>query len=140
MTVSQVWDDHEVADNTYKDGSADSNNTKAGYVNGIPFSERKRNAVKAYYEWMPIRQVDTTDKLRIYRQFQYGKLADINMADTRYISPSLLPLLPPMSGLSEAQLTPQAGRPRHHRHLLQHGLREEHQQRLEPSHDEQQAA
>lgn len=32
---------------------------------------------------MPIRQVDTTDSLRIWRKFQVGKLADILMLDTR---------------------------------------------------------
>lgn len=32
---------------------------------------------------MPIRQVDTTDDLRIWRSFQYGKLVDILMLDTR---------------------------------------------------------
>lgn len=32
---------------------------------------------------MPIRQVDTTDKLRIWRSFQVGKLADLFMMDTR---------------------------------------------------------
>jgi len=41
-----VWDDHELADNDWRSGSHDSNDTKAGEVNGIQFSERKRNAVK----------------------------------------------------------------------------------------------
>jgi alkaline phosphatase D len=78
-----VWDDHEVADNSYNHGTADSNNTAAGTYNGTNFSDRKRNAVRAFFEWMPIRQVDTTDGLRIWRQFQYGKLADLFMLDTR---------------------------------------------------------
>lgn len=78
-----VWDDHEVADNSYNHGTADSNNTAAGTKEGVTFTDRKRSAVKAYYEWMPIRQVDTTDGLRIWRKFQYGKLADISMLDTR---------------------------------------------------------
>lgn len=79
-----IWDDHEVADNSYKSGTADSNNTEAGTVEGVRFTERKRNAVKAYFEWMPIRQVGTPgDTLRIWRKFQYGKLADILMLDTR---------------------------------------------------------
>lgn len=32
---------------------------------------------------MPIRQVDTDDKLRIFRTFKIGKLADMIMLDTR---------------------------------------------------------
>lgn len=78
-----TWDDHEVADNSYNHGTADGNNTDAGAVRGVRFTERKLAAVKAYYEWMPIRQVDTTDSLRIWRSFRYGKLADIFMLDTR---------------------------------------------------------
>lgn len=82
-TLIAVWDDHEVADNSWKAGTADSNNTAAGTINGTTFTERKRNAVRAYWEYTPIRQVDTTDDLRIWRSFQYGKLADISMLDTR---------------------------------------------------------
>lgn len=43
----------------------------------MSFSQRKANAVRAYFEWMPIRQVDTDDKLRIWRSFKLGKLADM---------------------------------------------------------------
>ncbi|KAE8211680.1 hypothetical protein CF327_g4592 [Tilletia walkeri] len=78
-----VPDDHEVADNTWKGGSADSNNTAAGTVLGVTFTDRKRNAVQAYHEWMPIRQVDTTDSLRFWRRFQFGRLASFSMLDTR---------------------------------------------------------
>jgi alkaline phosphatase D len=80
-----IWDDHEVADNVYKAGTADSNDTAAGTIDGVRFTERKMNAVKAYFEWMPIRQVDSAkaDTLRIWRKFQYGQLADIAMLDTR---------------------------------------------------------
>ncbi|EPQ32001.1 uncharacterized protein PFL1_00199 [Pseudozyma flocculosa PF-1] len=78
-----VWDDHEVADNAYNHGTADGNNTASGEVEGVRFTERKLAAVKAYFEWMPIRQVDTTDSLRIWRQFHYGKLADLFLLDTR---------------------------------------------------------
>lgn len=83
VATLSVWDDHEVADNSYNHGTADSNNTETGAVRGVRFTERKLAAVKAYYEWMPIRQVDTTDSLRIWRKFRYGKLADIFMLDTR---------------------------------------------------------
>lgn len=54
-----VWDDHEVADNTWKSGSADSNDTIKGSYNGTSFTQRKANAVKAYFEWLPIRTVSS---------------------------------------------------------------------------------
>ncbi|KAG8754438.1 hypothetical protein FRC12_011190 [Ceratobasidium sp. 428] len=81
-----VWDDHEVADNSWKAGSADSNDTTAGCKfspSGVCFSDRKLSAVRAYHEWIPIRQVALDDKLRIWRNFQVGKLLDLTMLDTR---------------------------------------------------------
>ncbi|GAA99626.1 uncharacterized protein L969DRAFT_94076 [Mixia osmundae IAM 14324] len=87
-----VWDDHEVADNSYKAGSADSNNTVQGEVGGLKFSQRKANAVTAYYRFMPIRQVSTDDKLRIYRTFRVGKLATLVMLDTRHYDRDLTDL------------------------------------------------
>ncbi|TDL18783.1 hypothetical protein BD410DRAFT_728167 [Rickenella mellea] len=81
-----VWDDHEVADNTWKAGSADSNDTATGCQfspSGSCFTDRKLVAVRAYHEWLPIRQVAADDKLRIWRNFQIGKLLDLTMLDTR---------------------------------------------------------
>jgi alkaline phosphatase D len=72
-----IRDDHEVADNSWKAGTADSNDTLAGCSfssSGACFTDRKLAAVRAYHEWMPLRQVDVADKLRIWRNFQIGKL------------------------------------------------------------------
>lgn len=54
-----------------------------GQVGDYQFSQRKANAVRAYFEWMPVRQVDTDDQLRIYRSFKVGNLFDMIMLDTR---------------------------------------------------------
>jgi len=81
-----VWDDHEVADNSWKAGTADSNDTTIGCAfsaSGACFTDRKLAAVRAYHEWMPIRQVDVSDQLRIWRNFQIGQLLDLTMLDTR---------------------------------------------------------
>ena len=58
-----VWDDHEVADNTWRDGSAELNNTEASFIDdgGVSTDQRKMNAVRAYFEWLPLRQVDISD-------------------------------------------------------------------------------
>jgi alkaline phosphatase D len=47
----------EVADNTYRDGEADLNNTEASFIEdgGVSTDQRKMNAVRAYFEWMPLR-------------------------------------------------------------------------------------
>ncbi|GLB35018.1 putative phoD-like phosphatase, N-terminal domain [Lyophyllum shimeji] len=79
-------DDHEVADNSWKAGTADSNDTAAGCAfspSGACFTDRKLAAARAYHEWMPIRQVVPDDKLRTWRNFQIGRLLDLTMLDTR---------------------------------------------------------
>ena len=89
-----VWDDHEVADNTYRDGEADLNNTEASFIKdgGVSVDQRKMNAVRAYFEWMPIRQVEMDDNLRIWRSFSIGSLLDLIMLDTRQYDRSLTDL------------------------------------------------
>lgn len=49
----------EVADNTYRDGSSELNNTEDSFIKdgGVSVDQRKMNAVRAYFEWMPIRYV-----------------------------------------------------------------------------------
>lgn len=78
-------DDHEIANNNYRDGSNTMNNTEDSFnkLGGISFDQRKMNAVRAYFEWMPLRQVDMDDNLRIWRNFRLGKLLDLVMLDTR---------------------------------------------------------
>ncbi|KAI0312181.1 PhoD-like phosphatase-domain-containing protein [Amylostereum chailletii] len=81
-----VWDDHEVADQAWKAGTANSNDSEIGCnfsPSGACFTDRKLAAVRAYHEWMPVRQVDADDKLRLWRNFKIGKLLDLTMLDTR---------------------------------------------------------
>ncbi|KAF4991861.1 hypothetical protein FDECE_13888 [Fusarium decemcellulare] len=81
-----TWDDHEFADNGYRDGFSGMNNTEESFLNDGPrvtVDTRKVNAVRAYFEWMPIRQTDLDDGLRVWRSFQMGKLLDLIILDTR---------------------------------------------------------
>ena len=89
-----VWDDHEVGDNTYRDGSSELNNTEASFIQdgGVSVDQRKMNAVRAYFEWMPIRQVEMDDNLRIWRSFSFGSLFDLLMLDTRQYDRSITDL------------------------------------------------
>ncbi len=73
-----VWDDHETADNSYRDG-AHNHNPELGEGD---WQQRKAAAIRAYYEWMPIRQWAGSDD-RTYRTFHYGDLVDLIMLDTR---------------------------------------------------------
>jgi len=73
-----VWDDHEFANNAWKDGAE---NHQAGEGDWV---DRKAMAFEAYDEWMPVRLPDAiNDTTRIYRALQLGDLADLLMLDTR---------------------------------------------------------
>ena len=84
----------EVADNTYRDGMSRLNNTEASFImdGGVSVDQRKMNAVRAYFEWMPIRQVEMDDNLRIWRSFSIGSLLDLIMLDTRQYDRSITDL------------------------------------------------
>lgn len=71
-----VWDDHELADNSWLRGSVNSH--------GIEFLKRKESFLQAYMEWMPIRP--QSNLLKIWRPVNFGKLADLFMIDTRHYS------------------------------------------------------
>jgi phosphodiesterase/alkaline phosphatase D-like protein len=47
-----------ISNNGYRDGSSGLNNTEQSFEadGGVSVDQRKMNAVRAYFEWMPIRQ------------------------------------------------------------------------------------
>ncbi len=73
-----IWDDHEFANDSYP-GGAENHNPENGEGN---WQARKRNAIRAYQEYLPIRGRSLDDD-KIYRQFKFGNLADLIMLDTR---------------------------------------------------------
>jgi alkaline phosphatase D len=73
-----VWDDHEFADNTWREGAANHQPDLEGQ-----WKARRAAALQAYFEWMPIREDRATRRPRIYRSFGFGDLADLLMLDTR---------------------------------------------------------
>jgi len=75
-----IWDDHESANDSYKDG-ADNHSSSEG-----AWADRKNGSTQAYHEWLPIRSPDMTNTLKIYRKFQWGDLIDLHMLDTRIIA------------------------------------------------------
>jgi len=89
-----TWDDHEIANNGYRDGFSALNNTEDSFIRdgGVSVDQRKMNAVRAYFEWMPIRQASMDDNLRIWRTLKMGKLFDLIMLDTRNYDRSITTL------------------------------------------------
>jgi len=68
-----IWDDHEVANNSYSEGAQNHQPDKEG-----DYSQRKAIARQVYYEWIPIRE-----GTKHYRAYSYGQLADVIMLDER---------------------------------------------------------
>ena len=74
-----VWDDHESADNAWVGGANNHSPSTEG-----DWLDRKSAAIRAYFEWMPLRQPDPNgDSTRIYRRFRLGDLVELHMLDTR---------------------------------------------------------
>jgi alkaline phosphatase D len=69
-----VWDDHESANDSCVE-SASNHTPDEGQ-----WAVRKRAAIQAYLEWMPIRDPSNGG---IARSFRFGDLADLVMLDTR---------------------------------------------------------
>ncbi len=75
-----VWDDHEVANDTWREGAENHDPETEG-----SFSERKAQAIQAWYEWLPVRPPANAQEI-IYRKLPYGDLVDLLMLDTRVIA------------------------------------------------------
>jgi alkaline phosphatase D len=75
-----VWDDHEVANDAWAFG-AENHGPGEG-----PWDARKRNATRAFLEWLPIRVASAELPPKIWRAFSFGNLMDLMMLDTRLIA------------------------------------------------------
>lgn len=72
-----VWDDHESANDSWVGGA--ENHTDG--TEGI-WAQRKEDSRRAYFEWMPIRDVHNSVDT-IHRTISMGGLLDLIMIDTR---------------------------------------------------------
>jgi alkaline phosphatase D len=77
-----VWDDHEITNNAWKDGAENHQPETEG-----TWFDRLSAALRAYYEWMPVRQV-SLNRRQLYRSFKIGELAELFMLETRVSSRS----------------------------------------------------
>lgn len=75
-----VWDDHELANDSWRDGAEDHDPATDG-----DFRLRRASAFQAAHEWLPIRTPDPSDLARIYRAFRFGDLLDLIMIDARQV-------------------------------------------------------
>ncbi|RZL16127.1 MAG: alkaline phosphatase [Pedobacter sp.] len=71
-----VWDDHEIANDAYKDGAQNHQSTEGD------FNTRKMSAIQVWHEYLPAR---VTDNSKIYRNFEIAGLVNLIMLDTRIV-------------------------------------------------------
>jgi len=83
LPLIAVWDDHEVANNTYLGGAANHTEGSEG-----SFADRQAAALRAYHEWLPTRLPDPAEPARIYRSFDWGRLLSLHMLETRLLARS----------------------------------------------------
>ena len=95
-----VWDDHEFSDDCWGDAETYSNgtyNATTGAGDNNHQTTRRRSANQAWFEYMPadVSFDDTVSgfqTIKIYRDFQFGKLAQLVMTDQRlYRADHLIP-------------------------------------------------
>ncbi|MFC3078814.1 alkaline phosphatase D family protein [Phenylobacterium terrae] len=73
-----VWDDHESANDSYTAGAENHQEGEGDWAS------RKAAALKAYFEWMPIREPAKGRPLdAAWRSFRFGDVANLIMVETR---------------------------------------------------------
>ena len=80
-----MWDDHEIRNGTYRDGSTDYEGAAAG------FAAMRGAAIQAYHEWLPVRLNNAARPDRIFRSFALGKLGRLSMLDARQYARTPIP-------------------------------------------------
>ncbi|MEK7264788.1 MAG: alkaline phosphatase D family protein, partial [Pseudomonadota bacterium] len=77
-----IWDDHETANDSWSGGAENHEPETEG-----DWQARKRAALQAYYEWMPIREpAPGRSREAIFRAFSYGDLLTVVALETRLMA------------------------------------------------------
>lgn len=78
LPVISTVDDHEFADGAWRGGADVHDEARDG-----PWAVRVRDALRARWEWLPVRLPDPSDPQRVYRSLRFGKLVDLFLINTR---------------------------------------------------------
>lgn len=74
-----IWDDHELTNNSWKDGAQNHQGDTEGN-----WEERKQAALRAYYEWMPVRDpAPGRSAEHLFKAYSYGDLLTLAAIETR---------------------------------------------------------
>jgi alkaline phosphatase D len=76
-----IWDDHETSNDSWEDG-AENHDLSEG-----DWDERRNAALRAYYEWMPVRDPAPGEAAEaLLREFQWGDLITLATVETRLMA------------------------------------------------------
>lgn len=78
MPMIAIWDDHETSNDSWKGGAENHQDGEGAW------EDRRQAALRAYYEWMPIRE-PRPGRVRsdIFRSYDYGDLLTLLTVETR---------------------------------------------------------
>ncbi|MEP6343650.1 MAG: alkaline phosphatase D family protein [Maricaulaceae bacterium] len=78
MPMIPIWDDHESSNDSWKDGAENHQESEGDWA------DRKQAALRAYFEWMPVRPPETGRALSaFYRDYKWGDLMRLFVWETR---------------------------------------------------------
>jgi len=78
MPMIAIWDDHETSNDSWKDGAQNHQNGEGEW------DSRRQAALRAYYEWMPIREPRKgRARSDIFRSYDWGDLLTLVTVETR---------------------------------------------------------
>ncbi|MEM9170253.1 MAG: alkaline phosphatase D family protein [Pseudomonadota bacterium] len=77
-----IWDDHETSNNSWKDGAQNHQPAAEG-----DWAARRRAALQAYYEWMPVRDPSPGEpREALFRAYSFGDLLTLTALETRLMA------------------------------------------------------
>lgn len=72
-----IWDDHETANNAWVGGAENHQNDEGAWL------ARRDAGIRAFYEWLPIREPESGERIQGHRSFRFGDLARLMVVETR---------------------------------------------------------
>ena len=81
MPMIPIWDDHESSNDSWKDGAENHQDGEGDW------DDRKQAALRAYFEWMPVRPPVAGRALSaFYRDYKWGDLMRLFVWETRLLA------------------------------------------------------